>query len=105
MNILNHLLRREKKECPNCTNEPIVNGKCAACGYEEKAMTAESGVGTTSVESVEGGQNKIKTFLRKSEVYNSIVNKYNITDIEKAKSIYTFIEKVNQKYSIWILMK
>lgn len=74
------------------------------CQYiADKAMTAEAGDRVTSKESVEGGVkildgvSSASRSLKKSEVYSQIVEKYQITEIEKAKEIYSFIEKVNQK--------
>lgn len=63
----------------------------------EKAMTAAAGEGTTSMESVDGGQEKLKqTFLKKSEVYDLIFSKSNTQDINLIKSIYNLAQEVSK---------
>lgn len=60
----------------------------------EKAIEAAGSV--TSKESVETSKdNKAKkAIMRKSDIYEQIYNKYPSIDIEKAKSVYSLIEKI-----------
>jgi len=60
----------------------------------EKALTAETVTNTFGVPDIEGTPKKL---LAKSEIYKSLISKYDIDNIEKAKEIYTFIDTVNTK--------
>ena len=60
--------------------------------YTEKAFTAAGNIGT-SVESVEGGQDKLKKIISKSDVYEKIFDYFGRVEIEKAKQIFQFINK------------
>lgn len=60
----------------------------------DKAMTAEAGDRVTAKESVEHNP---KDIVNKAEVYNQLISKFDVDNIEKAKEIYSFIETVNNK--------
>lgn len=69
----------------------------------EKAITAESGVGVTSKESVETEKDKkpiknleeaAKVVLKKSDIFEKIYNYNSEITVEKAKSVYSLIEKI-----------
>lgn len=63
--------------------------------YDEdtkKAMTAAEGDNVTSKESLEGTEKK---YLKKSEIYEQIQNRFPTIDVEKAKSVYQLIEKIS----------
>lgn len=92
----------------NLTHEEAVSKNTSHKGEiveVNKAISAEGNQEIT-MESVEGGQEKLKNLvdsnraLKKSEVYNSIWTKYPelIFDIEKSKQIFELINNVGQKH-------
>ena len=96
----------EVVECNLTYEQAIEKNQNLNCNIVEvnKAIMAEGS--QTTMESVEGGQEKLKNLvdsnrnLKKSEIYDSIWAKYPnvIFDIEKSKQIFELINKVGQKY-------
>lgn len=94
-------ISEKEKECPKCVNEPMINGKCAACGYTEKAITTET-IAPGIPESVDHNPKEISTnkfggLLKKSEIYTQIAERYSST-IAESKEIYAFVGVVNEKF-------
>lgn len=104
----------EEKQCPKCVaknmDEPMVDGKCAACGYTEKAMDTVN-TAPCQPESVEHNKKDISNNfvsnnnssnfgkdLKKSDIYLSIVQKYPASSIAEQKTIYSLVEQVNSKH-------
>ena len=103
----------KEESCPECAKkgmtEPMQEGKCVACGYEEKSMDVAS-ISPMIRESVEGdlkditnnfvsnkNSNNFAKELKKSEIYTSISDTYPIATIAEKKQIYSFVEAVNNK--------